>query len=174
MISKFEAFCSTIALRGVLGSGAAASAVAASMDQHRIILVDLSKRVLGEPASRLLAFLHLNRARQAALRCRTVGTPFTIMVDEAHAVTAGGLTAMLSEGCTIGEPVVLAHQFFDQLDESLHRARPTIALARLPGRATTPRTRRVLIGAVAAREVWSGSALANPVESRSPSRRSEF
>ncbi|MGV9748317.1 type IV secretory system conjugative DNA transfer family protein [Rhodococcus zopfii] len=116
--SKFEAFCSTAALRGILGSGADAFDMAEAMDQRRIILVDLSKGPLGEPASRLLAFLHLNRTWQAALRRRTT-SPFTVMVDEAHAVTAGALTAMLSEARKFGVSVVLAHQFLGQLDEDL-------------------------------------------------------
>lgn len=116
--SKFEAFASTAALRGVLGSGIDAFDMATAMDERRIILVDLSKGPIGEPASRLLGFLHLNRTWQAALR-RETRVPFTVMIDEAHAVTAGALTAMLSEGRKFGLSVVLAHQYLRQLDEDL-------------------------------------------------------
>uniref|UniRef100_UPI0010F9F463 type IV secretory system conjugative DNA transfer family protein n=1 Tax=Rhodococcus sp. Q TaxID=2502252 RepID=UPI0010F9F463 len=119
--SKFEAFSSTAALRGILGSGADAFDMATAMDEQRIILMDLSKGPLGEPASRLLAFLHLNRVWQAALRRQTTA-PFTVMVDEAHSVTAGALTSMLSEGRKFGVSVVLAHQYLGQLDEDLRPA----------------------------------------------------
>lgn len=119
--SKFEAFSSTMALRGILGSGADAFDMAEAMDERRIILVDLSKGSLGEPASRLLAFLHLNRVWQAALR-RNTAAPFTVMVDEAHSVTAGALTSMLSEGRKFGVSVVLAHQYLGQLDDDLRPA----------------------------------------------------
>lgn len=117
--SKFEPFTSNPALRAILGSGHDAFDLADAMDEQRIILVDLSKSELGEPASRLLGFLHLNRLWAAALRRRRPELPFTVMVDEAHSVSAGALTSMLSEGRKFGLSVVLAHQFFDQLDPSL-------------------------------------------------------
>lgn len=120
--SKFEAFASTAAVRGALGSGRDAIDFAAAMDEGRIILVDLSKAHLGEQASRLLGYLYLNRAWEGALRRRRTQQPFTVVVDEAQTLIAGALTTMLSEGRKFGLSVVLAHQYLGQLDAGLRPA----------------------------------------------------
>lgn len=119
--SKFEAFSSTASIRGVLGSGVDSFDMGRAIDENRIVLVDLSKALLGEPASRLLGYLHLQRTWEAALR-RTSKSPFTVMVDEAHSVISGSLTSMLSEGRKFGLSVVMAHQYLDQLDSDLRPA----------------------------------------------------
>lgn len=120
--SKFETFSSTAAMRGILGSGADAIDFADAMDRGRIILVDLSKALLGEAASRLLGFVYLGRVWNAALRRNNPDLPFTVIVDEAHTLIAGALTNMLSEGRKFGVSVMLAHQYLQQLDEDLRPA----------------------------------------------------
>ncbi len=120
--SKFEAFSSTAAMRGILGSGADAIDFTEAMDGGRIILLDLSKAELGEAASRLLGFMYLSRVWSAALRRTRPERPFTVVVDEAHTLIAGALTNMLAEGRKFGLSVVLAHQYLEQLDADLRPA----------------------------------------------------
>lgn len=120
--SKFEPFTSTRAMRAILGSGEDAIDLADAMDNGRIVLVDLSKSALGESATRLLGYLHLNRIWISALRRSDVSRPFTIVVDEAQSLAAGALTSMLSEGRKFGLSVVLAHQYLGQLDEDVRPA----------------------------------------------------
>lgn len=120
--SKFEAFSSTAAMRGILGSGVDAIDFADAMDSGRIILLDLSKAELGESASRLLGFLYLSRVWNAALRRTSTERPFTVVIDEAHTLIAGALTNMLAEGRKFGLSVVLAHQYLEQLDADLRPA----------------------------------------------------
>lgn len=93
--SKFEAFCGTAALRGILGSGCDAIDFATAMDRRRIILVDLSKSELGESATRLLGYLYLNRVWAGALRRTQRDVPFTVVVDEAQSLISGALSTML-------------------------------------------------------------------------------
>lgn len=120
--SKFEAFSSTTAMRGILGSGVDAIDMAHAMDHGRIVLVDLSKSTLGESATALLGYLYINRVWTSALQRRDVDRPFTVVVDEAQAMISGSLTTMLSEGRKFGLSVVLAHQYLGQLDEDLRPA----------------------------------------------------
>ena len=120
--SKFDGLAATAAMRAVLGSGADAIDFSAAMDDGRIILVDLSKAQLGEPASRLLGYLYLNRIWSAALRRDHPERPFTVVVDEAHSLVSGSLTNMLAEGRKFGLSVVLAHQYLEQLDSNLRPA----------------------------------------------------
>lgn len=120
--SKFEAFSSTVAMRGILASGADAIDFVEAMDNGRIILLDLSKAELGEEASRLLGFMYLSRIWSAALRRTRPERPFTVVIDEAHTLIAGALTNMLAEGRKFGLSVVLAHQYLEQLDADLRPA----------------------------------------------------
>jgi hypothetical protein len=117
--SKFEALASTAAMRAILGSGADAIDFARAMDDGRIILLDLSKSLLGESASRLLGFLYLNRVWSAALRREHPDRPFTVIVDEAQKVISGALSDMLAEGRKFGLSVTLAQQHLEQFDEDL-------------------------------------------------------
>lgn len=120
--SKFEGFAATAAMRAILGSGVNAIDFAEAMDDGRIILLDLSKSALGEQASRLLGFLYLGRVWEAALRRVRSDRPFTVIVDEAHALISGALTNMLAEGRKFGIAVVIAHQYLEQLDDDLRPA----------------------------------------------------
>ena len=119
--SKWERFIGTRAVRGALCSGLDALDPAHVMDNGTIVLLDLSKGQIGEPAARLLGFLYLTRFWQAAPR-RTTRRPFTVMVDEAQSFLAGTLPAMLSEGRKFGLSVVLAHQYLAQLPHALGEA----------------------------------------------------
>lgn len=120
--SKFEAFSSTTAMRGILGSGDDAIDMTAAMDAGRVILVDLSKSALGESATSLLGYLYLNRVWTSALQRHNIERPYTVIVDEAQAMISGSLTAMLSEGRKFGLSVILAHQYLGQLDDDLRPA----------------------------------------------------
>lgn len=120
--SKFEAFSSTAAMRGILGSGEDAIDFPEAMDSGRIILVDLSKSTLGTSATSLLGYLYLNRVWISALQRRNIERPFTVIVDEAQAMISGSLTAMLTEGRKFGLSVIVAHQYLSQLDDDLRPA----------------------------------------------------
>ena len=116
--SKFDRFSNTVAMRGILGTGADAFDPAAVMDEGRIILVNLAKGKLGEVASNMLGFLYLTRFG-SSMMARTNRNPFGIIVDEAHSFSAGSLPTMLSEGRKFGVAVTLAHQHLSQLEPSL-------------------------------------------------------
>lgn len=120
--SKFEAFAGTAAMRAILGSGANAINFPAAMDAGRIILLDLSKAQVGEPASRLLGYLYLGRIWAGALRRTDRERPFHVIVDEAHTLISGAMTNMLAEGRKFGVSVTLAHQYLSQLDDDLRPA----------------------------------------------------
>ncbi|MFZ2239412.1 MAG: type IV secretion system DNA-binding domain-containing protein [Gordonia amarae] len=111
---KFERFSASPALRAILGSGADAYDPVGAMDDGRIILVDLAKGQIGSTGARMLGYLLLNRFWVAAMN-RNTDRRFHVIVDEAHAVMAGSLVNMLSEGRKFGLSVTVAHQYLDQL-----------------------------------------------------------
>ena len=119
--SKFDRFSNTLAMRRILGTGADAFDPAQAMDDGRIILLDLSKRRLGEVAADLLGFLYITRLWSGFLSRKTNKT-FGVIVDEAQSFSAGSLPSMLSEGRKWGASVVVAHQYLGQLDGPLLEA----------------------------------------------------
>ncbi|MES2169247.1 MAG: DUF87 domain-containing protein [Actinomycetota bacterium] len=116
--SKFDRFGNTAAMRGILGSGADAFDPALAMDEHRIILLDLSKGKLGEVASHLLGFLYLTRF-WSAMPNRLGDDEFGFIVDEVQSFSASSLPSLLSEGRKWGAAVTVAHQHLSQLDPEL-------------------------------------------------------
>lgn len=116
--SKFDRFSNTEAMRRILGSGADAFDPAKAMDEGRIILLDLSKRQLGEVAADMLGFLYITRLWSGFLSRKT-NRPFGVIVDEAQSFSAGSLPSMLSEGRKWGASVMIAHQYLGQLDQPL-------------------------------------------------------
>jgi hypothetical protein len=119
--SKFDRFSNTEAMRRILGTGADAFDPAKAMDEGRIILLDLSKRRLGEVAANMLGFLYITRLWSGFLS-RKSSRPFGVLVDEAQSFSAGSLPSMLSEGRKWGASVAVAHQYLAQLDEPLREA----------------------------------------------------
>lgn len=119
--SKFERFMGSHALRAVLGTGVQALDLTHALDTAQIILIDLSKAEIGEPAARVLGMMHLTSLWTAALQ-RRQSDPFTVVVDEAHVFNHSALPAILTEGRKFGMSVVLAHQFLSQLPADLSAA----------------------------------------------------
>ncbi|MFT3660687.1 MAG: type IV secretion system DNA-binding domain-containing protein [Gordonia sp. (in: high G+C Gram-positive bacteria)] len=119
--SKFERFSAAPALTAILGSGEDAYDPVGAMDTGQVILVDLAKGRIGRSAARLLGYLLLNRFWTAAMN-RNTDRRFHVIVDEAHAVMAGSLVNMLSEGRKFGISVTAAHQYLGQLPKDVSEA----------------------------------------------------
>lgn len=97
-----------------------------AMDEGKIILVNLAKGHLGEDASHILGALFVSSLSSAAFsRIDTPEherKPFMIYMDEFHNFTTLSLVNMFSELRKFKVGMVLAHQYFHQLDEQIRRA----------------------------------------------------
>jgi hypothetical protein len=122
IISKWERFSGTAALRAILGTGRNHLDLRHGMDTNQIILIDLSKAVLGAPAAELLGHLHTTNTWTAALNRIDPSTIFTVLIDEAQSFLTGATATMLSEGRKYGLSLVLAHQYLGQLKPELGAA----------------------------------------------------
>lgn len=124
--SKFERFASNSVMRGVLESGRNDLNMRNAMDSSAIVLVNLSKGLLGEVNSSLLGYLVIARTWLAALGRAALPAeerrPFTLYLDEFQSFTTAALDAMLAESRKYGLRMVLAHQFFGQLRPEVARA----------------------------------------------------
>jgi hypothetical protein len=122
IISKWERFSGTAALRAILGSGRHHLDLRHGMDNNQIILIDLSTSALGAPAAEMLGHIHTTNTWTAALHRADPSTVFTVIVDEAQSFLTGATATMLSEGRKYGLSLVLAHQYLGQLKPELGSA----------------------------------------------------
>jgi hypothetical protein len=94
------------------------------LDENRILLVNLSKGVLGEGNSNLLGAFIVAHLQQAAL-ARANGNKrnlFFLYLDEFQNYTTDNIEDILSESRKYGLSLVLAHQYLDQLANDMRAA----------------------------------------------------
>jgi len=98
----------------------------AIMDHGKILIVNLSKGVLGDEPSRLLGGLIVAGIQQAALARAVLPEakrrPFYFYVDEFQNYTVSSFATILSESAKYKLNLTLAHQNFGQVPEYLRRA----------------------------------------------------
>ncbi len=94
------------------------------LDQNGILLVNLSKGLLGEGNSALLGAFLIAHIQQAALsRANSrVRAPFFLYLDEFQNYTTDNIKDILAESRKYGLSLILAHQYLDQLSDELRAA----------------------------------------------------
>ncbi|MBT6150779.1 MAG: type IV secretion system DNA-binding domain-containing protein [Chloroflexi bacterium] len=94
------------------------------MDKKKILLVNLSKGLLGEGSSALLGAFIVARLQKAALsRADAVKrTPFYLYLDEFQNYTTDNIIDILAESRKYNLSMTLAHQYLDQLTSSISNA----------------------------------------------------
>lgn len=97
-----------------------------TMDEGKILLVNLAKGSIGEDISNLLGSLLISRFDLAALSRSNIPEPdrrdYTLYLDEFHNFTTQSLVLMLSELRKYRLSLVLAHQYLTQLEPSIKDA----------------------------------------------------
>lgn len=119
---KLNQFTGNALLRPIISQAKSSVDFRQCMDQGRILLVNLSKGILGDLDSRLLGMLITGKIFDAATQRVTAPpgsrTPFHLYIDEAHNFTTDTLVQMLAEGRKFGLRMVLANQNLAQLDSN--------------------------------------------------------
>jgi len=124
--NKVGAFLSNSLLRRMLTDPERPINLRRSMDEGKIILVNLAKGSIGEDTANLLGSLLISRFDLAALS--RSDTPenerrdFVLYMDEFHNFTTQSLVFMLSELRKYRLSLVLAHQYLSQLDPRIRDA----------------------------------------------------
>ncbi len=97
-----------------------------AMDEKKIILVNLAKGHLGEDTAHILGALFISSISSAAFsRADTeesLRIPFMLYMDEFHNFTTLSLVNMFSELRKFRVGLVLAHQYFYQLEDEIRKA----------------------------------------------------
>jgi hypothetical protein len=116
----------TPSLRNMLAQPKSTITFRRLMDEGAIVVCNLAKGALGESTSHLLGALITTTIAQAALS--RVDTPaadrraFNLYADEFHSFATESFGLILSEARKYGLTLTLAHQYLEQLPESLRAA----------------------------------------------------
>lgn len=122
ILNKVNRFLMVPMIRNIVGQNENRLALQTVMDEGRILLLNLSKGLLGETNSALLgnfliAYLQIAGFARAA-RSSTTRRPFTIFVDELQhfaSASSGHFETLLAEGRKYGLSLVAACQHLEQL-----------------------------------------------------------
>jgi uncharacterized protein DUF87 len=128
VLNKAEALLHSPAVRAMLGSTTSSIDFSEIMDEHKILLANLSKGALGEGHAHLIGamlvsgFSHAAMARGAvtpALLPPQDRVPFYLIVDEFQNFSTDSFGDIASEARKWKLGLVLGHQFLEQLPERL-------------------------------------------------------
>ncbi|MBL7773408.1 MAG: type IV secretion system DNA-binding domain-containing protein [Chitinophagaceae bacterium] len=113
-------------IRSIIGNTVTSFEVSKVMDESKILLVNLSKGILGESGTQFLGSLLVTQFQTASLerakRNIEDRTPFYLYIDEMHSFVTLSFADILSESRKYGLSLFLTHQFLDQLHEDIRKA----------------------------------------------------
>lgn len=124
--SKFDPLISNEFLRPIIVQEKSAFNVRELMDNKKILLVNLSKGLLGELNANLIGMIIVAKIQMAALsRVDSYGqklADFYLYIDEFQNVTTPAIASILSEARKYRLSLNVAHQYMKQLDEKIKAA----------------------------------------------------
>ena len=89
---------------------------------HRLVLLNVSRGLVGDQNCRILGSAFLSMLWSERLTHGMGAPPLTLVIDEAQTFALPSLAQMLSEGRKYGVRIVLANQYFAQLPNDLRAA----------------------------------------------------
>lgn len=124
--NKVGQFLTSPIIRNVVGQTKTAMNLRESMDQGKILIINLAKGRIGEGSSRLLGAMMITKLQLAAMSRINVPEPerrdFYLYVDEFQNFATVSFINILSEARKYRLNLVLAHQYLEQLDEDVRPA----------------------------------------------------
>lgn len=119
--AKFGPFITNGIVRNILGQPKSSFDVSQIMQEGKIVLVNLSKGLLGEFNSQLLGRMLVTQVKVAALRRAGMAEheriPFFLYVDEMQNYVSKSIESVLSEARKYKLGMIMAHQYIDQLKQ---------------------------------------------------------
>ena len=119
--SKFGPFISNTTMRNIIGQPKSAFNIREVMDSGKILLVNLSKGLIGDINAQLLGLIMVNKISMAAMSRADMAEedrlPFYLYVDEFQNFATDAFADILSEARKYKLALVMAHQYIAQLSE---------------------------------------------------------
>ncbi len=119
--SKFGPFISNTTIRNIIGQPKSAFNVRDVMDEGKILLINLSKGLIGDTNAQLLGLILVNKVSMAAMSRADIPeadrVPFFLYVDEFQNFATDAFGDILSEARKYKLALVMAHQYIAQLNQ---------------------------------------------------------
>ncbi len=120
--AKFGQFTTNTLIRNIVGQTKSAFDIADVMNNGKILLMNLSKGLIGDINSNLLGLITVNKIQVAAMRRQREADvskrkDFFLYIDEFQNFVTQSIESILSEARKYRLGLVLAHQYIDQLEK---------------------------------------------------------
>jgi hypothetical protein len=119
--AKFGQFYTNTLIRNIVGQTKSAFDIADCMNTGKILLMNLSKGLVGDINSQLLGMIVVNKIQVAAMRRQRMDSKsrrdFFLYIDEFQNFVTPSIESILSEARKYRLGLILAHQYLDQLEK---------------------------------------------------------
>ena len=119
--AKFGQFYTNTLMRNIVGQTKSSFDVADAMNSGKIILMNLSKGLIGDINSQLLGMIVVNKIQVAAMRRQRMNSAerkdYFLYIDEFQNFITPSIESILSEARKYRLGLILAHQYIDQLEK---------------------------------------------------------
>lgn len=119
--AKFGQFVTNTLIRNIVGQTRSSFDIGECMNSGKIILMNLSKGLIGDINSTLLGMMIVNKIQVAAMRrqreAATARKDFFLYIDEFQNFVTPSIESILSEARKYRLGLILAHQYLDQLEK---------------------------------------------------------
>jgi hypothetical protein len=119
--AKFGQFTTNTLIRNIVGQVKSAFDFSEAMQGRKIIIMNLSKGLIGDINSQLLGLVVVNKIQVAAMRRQRQAAeerqPFFLYIDEFQNYITESIESILSEARKFQLGLIMAHQYLSQLKE---------------------------------------------------------
>src|SRR3989344_3593525 len=119
--AKFGQFTTNTLIRNIVGQVKSAFDFSDDAEEKKILLMNLSKGLIGDINSQLLGMMIVNKVQVAAMRRQQMKdserVPFFLYIDEFQNYVTESLESILSEARKYKLGLCMAHQYLDQLEK---------------------------------------------------------
>jgi hypothetical protein len=126
IVSKFDRFVTNIMMRNIIGQSGSSFNMRKIMDEGKILLVNLSKGMIGEENAQFLGLLLIPKILSAALSREDLPEkdrkPFYLYVDEFQNFATPDFAVILSEARKYQLSLNVGNQYIGQMDEAVRGA----------------------------------------------------
>lgn len=109
-------------MRNIIGQTKSSFDVFEAMQQNKILLINLSKGILGDFNSNLLGLILVSKVQMAAMRRQNMDkserNDFFLYIDEFQNYVTDSIESILSEARKYRLGLIVAHQYLGQLEKS--------------------------------------------------------
>lgn len=119
--AKFGQFTTNTLIRNIVGQVKSAFDFSDVMNTRKILIMNLSKGLVGDINSQLLGLIIVSKIQVAAMRRQqqadTERIPFFLYIDEFQNYVTQSIESILSEARKYKLGLIIAHQYLDQLEK---------------------------------------------------------